>query len=353
MKTPSVIIAITPGGAALARRVGALMPDAEVLLPARFRQDDGCRYFGEPLRVVLPRLFEEKRNLVCIMATGIVVRLLAPHLRGKGTDPAVVVVDEAGRFAIGLLSGHLGGANELAREVARLCGGQAVITTATDVNGLPAWDESARRAGLIVEPVDRIRILNSLLLEGERIALADPGGRIAHLYSGVPGVETFSTFDDALNFEAKGFVFVTNRLLSEQEEAPQVLLLRPRNLVVGIGCNRGTGAEEIAEAVKSVLNEAGLSSLSVACLATISEKADEEGINTFARRQGLPVEYHDAAALNGVEVPGEPSLHALAAVGAKGVCEPAAVLSAAGGPLLVKKSKRGNVTVAVAERPSD
>lgn len=344
------VIAITPGGAALARRLGARMPDAEVHLPESLRQEDGCRYFNEPLRTVLPRLFREKSRLVCIMATGIVVRLLAPHLRGKGSDPGVVVTDEGGRFAVSLLCGHLGGANELAREVARLCGGEAVITTATDVNGLPSWDESARLSGLAVDPLSHVRTLNGLLLRGERIALVDPGNLVAPLFAEIPGVEIYPNAEDALDSESKGFVLVTNRLFPDLDGNPGMLALRPRNLVVGIGCNRGTGAEEIAEAVTRVLEEALLSPLSIDSLSTITDKADEKGINIFAKRQGVPVEYHDAAALNEADVPGEPSPHALAAVGAKGVCEPAAILAAAGGPLRVKKKKMGNVTIAVAER---
>lgn len=343
------VVAITPRGAELARRLARGLPGAEVHLPERLKGDGPCICFAGPLREALPRLFAQSRGLVCIMAAGIVVRLLAPHLKGKGSDPAVVVMDEAGEFAVSLLSGHLGGANDLARELARISGGQAVVTTATDVNGLPAWDEAARHAGLGVEPVAHLRTLNALLLRGETIALVDRRGRIRPRFAQVPEVKTFPTFAAALRSGASGFVFVTHRLLPRLEEQPNMLALRPRDLVVGIGCNRGTGADEIEAAVREELAAAYLAFGSVACVATIDAKRDEEGIAEFAGRYGFPVEYHAAEPLNAVDVPGSPSLHALAAVGAKGVCEPAAVLSAAGGPLLVKKRKRGNVTVAVAE----
>lgn len=346
-----VIIAITPGGAALARRLGARMPQTEVWLPEGLREADGCRYFAEPAAELLPRLFAGAQRLICIMAAGIVVRVLAPHLRGKEVDPAVVVMDEMGRFAVSLLAGHLGGANRLARELARLTGGEAVITTATDVNGLTAWDEAACLEGLGVEPIAHLRRLNALLLRGERIALVDRRGRVAGHFTEAPGVILLPTFAEALRAGAPGTVFVTHRHVPHLDERPDLLILRPRDLVIGIGCNRGTAAEEIETAIAAELKHAFLSPASIASLATIAAKKDEEGIRECARRLGVPVEYHAAEALNSVQLAGAPSPHALAAVGAQGVCEPAALLSAGAGTLLVKKRKRGNVTVAVAEKP--
>ncbi|WP_432821559.1 cobalt-precorrin 5A hydrolase [Trichloromonas sp.] len=344
------IIAITPGGAELARRLGQALPDACLHLPERLRAEDQSAYFSEPLAELLPRLFSRGDALCCIMATGIVARLLAPHLRGKAVDPAVVVMDEAGEFAISLFSGHLGGANELACRLARISGGRPVITTATDVNGLSAWDDVARRAGLVVEPVKNIKHLNSMLLYGEKIALVDRRGRVARYFSGVPGVFAAGTFSTALHAGAAGMVFVTHRLIPHLDKHSNLLLLRPRDLVVGIGCNRGTSVDEIESVVLQELKRAFLSSASIASLATIIDKADEPGLNEFARRLDLPIEHHEAAALNQVSTPTPASAHVMAAVGARGVCEPAAILSAGGGPLLVTKQKRGNVTVAIAEK---
>lgn len=344
------IVAITPGGANLARRLGQVLPEACLHLPERLRADDRCCYFREPLVELLPRLFARGDALCCIMSTGIVARLLAPHLRGKAVDPAVVVMDEVGAFAISLFSGHLGGANQLARQLAQLSGGQAVITTATDVNGLPAWDDVARQVGLVVEPVTNIKVLNSLLLYGEKIALVDRRGRIAQYFSGVPGVFTAGTFSAALHAGAAGMVFVSHRLIPNLDQYSNLLLLRPRDLVIGIGCNRGTSAAEIEAVVLQELKRAFLSVASVACLATITDKADEVGLNEFARHYNLSVEHHQAAALNQVDSPTPESSHVMAAVGARGVCEPAAILSAEGGRLLVPKQKRGNVTVAIAEK---
>ncbi len=343
------IVAITPGGAQLARRLGAKLPEARVYLPEKYHTDDDCDYFAKPLAVWLPGLFAEVEQLICIMATGIVVRILGRELKGKELDPAVVVMDEAGQFAISLLSGHLGGANDLARRLAVLSGATPVITTATDVNQLPAWDQAARDAGLVVEPVAHLKTLNRLLLEGGKIALVDRCRRIAPLFAKVPGVQLHDNFSTALRSNADGLVFVTHRFLPHLQIQPELLALRPRDLVVGIGCNRGTCVEEIELAVRNKLKQAFLAFASIACLASIDAKRDEAGLLEFAERHGLPIEFHSAEALNRVEMPSPVSVHAQKAVGAKGVCEPAALLSAGVGELLIRKQKIGNLTLAVAE----
>lgn len=345
------ILALTANGARLGARLGKQLPGAELHVLAKFAdRAPGCRPFSGDLGGLLSRLWAEVDGLVCIMASGIVVRSIAPLLEGKEKDPAVVVLDEAGQFAISLLSGHLGGANDLARRVAGLCGARPVITTASDVNGLLAWDEAARRAGLGLEPLAHVKHLNSLLLQGETIALVDRRGHIAPWYAATPGVTSVATFAAAGKAGAAGRVFVTHRLVPQLEQQPDLLVLRPRDLVVGIGCNRGTSAEEIEEAVCGELKRAFLSFASVALLASIEEKRDEAGLLAFATKFTLPLAFHPAAALNAVQAPSAPSPHALAAVGAVGVCEPAALLSASGGSLLVTKKKCGNVTVAVAEK---
>lgn len=343
------IIAITPGGAKLARRLHQQAEEAELWLPEKFRQADESNYFDGKLADLLPRLFLRFDGLVCIMATGIVVRLLAPHIRGKDQDAAVVVCDEKGDYAISLLSGHLGGANALAEEVAELLGGQAVITTATDVNALPAFDEVARRCEMNVEPLERIKLLNGLLLDRKPIVLVDAEGKVAAAYRDIPQVNMSSSFADALTVSAEGLVFVSNRYLRQLETDDRLLALRPRNLVVGIGCNRGTPVDEIEAVVRQTLRNAFLAFASIGSLASIDAKQGEVGLLEFSEKYRLPLNFYSARQLNGVESPSPASDYVQQAVGAKGVCEPAALLASAGGRLLVKKKKDGNVTVAVAE----
>ena len=142
------IISLTPVGNALGRLIAQKLPGAVFWVPIVCQPNYPEARSFDKLKSLLAKAFLGKNPLICIMATGIVVRYLAPLLQGKDVDPAVVVVDEAGRFAISLLSGHLGGANELARTVGNLIGATPVITTATDVQGLPALDTLGSPAGV-------------------------------------------------------------------------------------------------------------------------------------------------------------------------------------------------------------
>lgn len=347
------ICAITEGGATLARHLGTLLPKAEIWLPERLKVDDNCHYSAVGMTDLLPQLFKRGTPLICIMATGIVVRTLAPHLRDKTIDPAVIVLDERGKFVISLLAGHLGGANALTQQIATLLHATPVITTATDVNGLLAWDEAARLAGLAIELPERIRTLNSLLLRGEHIALVDRERFIAEKFSTTPGIELFPNFSAANSSGAAGRVFITERLIPQFDQQDDLLLLRPRRLVLGIGCNRHTTTAEIRDAAESVLRSSWLALLAVGRIATIQEKGDEAGLLAFAEELRLSLTTYSREELNSVRSPSPSSRHALAAVGAHGVCEPAALLAAAGGPLLIPKQKCGNVTVAVARLPDN
>jgi cobalt-precorrin 5A hydrolase len=346
------IIAITRNGARLGARLQKMAVDADLFVSEKFVMEAGStsRPFAGELREMVRENWRKYQGFVFVMATGIVVRVIAPFLQAKDKDPAVVVVDEAGRFAISLLSGHLGGANELARDVAELLGGQAVITTATDVNELPTFDLMAKEEGWVIDDLGRVKSLNALLLAGEEIAVVDPSGRVATCFAGRGRLSLHTNFVAALQSGAAGFVFVTNRQLPPQAQTGNLLVLRPKNLVLGIGCNRGTTAEEIAAVVGAQLKYLFLSLRSVAVIGTAAAKKQEAGLLAFAERHGIPLRFFESNELNAVAVPSSASVHALAAIGANGVAEPAALLAADRGRLLLKKVKSGNVTLAVAEK---
>lgn len=344
------IVSLTGQSVMLARDLGQAMPEADVYIPSRFARPSDRHVYTGPVADLLPLLFGQFEGLLCIMATGIVVRILAPHLRGKEVDPAVCVMDERGAHVISLLSGHLGGANDLARDVATLCGGRAVITTATDVNGIPAWDDVARREELSIMPLQNVRRLNSLLLDREEIVLVDRRRYITHYFEDLQNVRVMENMAEAMKSPARGFVFVTHMQYPQWSGRENVLVLYPKSLVVGIGCNRGTSSDEIEKVVADTFRRLHLNLSSIDCLASIEEKSDEAGLLDYARRFDLPIKFHNAGEMNRIKVPSPPSEYALAAVGATGVCEPAALLSSNNTRLLVEKQKCGNVTIAVAEK---
>lgn len=337
------VVALTPGGADLARKLCQEMAGTECWLP-RTRAGGGHVRPFDRLTAVFEEAFDQGQNLVCIMAAGIVVRQLAPLLRGKDRDPAVVVVDERGSFAVSLLAGHVGGANELAREVARILGGTPVITTATDVQNLPSLDVLAQKAGLTIENPAAVREVSMALLSGERVTLVDPEGCLTPLLAGYEAhfrLENLTTKDlDTIPCPA---VYVG---IEERAWPPGWLRLRPRVLVAGVGCHHGTPAGEIVDFIWKVFRQAGLSLRSLKALATIFQRKNEPGLVEAARHLEVELQWFTQKELAAVPVP-TPSLPAARHLGVAGVAE-AAALKASQGELLVPKQKSANVTVAVA-----
>jgi cobalt-precorrin 5A hydrolase/precorrin-3B C17-methyltransferase len=314
---------ITDGGRLIASRLKGRYPDLDII---KFTKGKTERVWGEYGRFVF------------IMAAGIVVRTIAPLVKDKKTDPAVVVLDEKGRHAISLLCGHLGGANDLASEIANFLGANAVITTASDVSGLTSVDVWATDNDLVIEDWELLPRAGTRLLNKGRLSV----------YTDVelPMSAGFVRIHEPSSAD----VVVTHRIFgsSRNDKDPSPLTLRPRNLVVGIGCNKGTSADEIDNAVRKVLAGHNLAFASVRSVATIDMKTEEPGIRLFSNRNSFDILSFTPAELNAVAGISK-SEAARRATGANAVAEPAALLAAGVEELLVPKQKIGNVTVAVAQ----
>lgn len=262
--------------------------------------------------------------LVCFLATGATVRLVAPLLEDKHDDPAVVCVDERSRHAVALLGGHGAGANALAARVADVLGAEPIVTTATDASGVPGLDT----LGWPVEGA--VAAVSRAMLDGSPVRLAaDATWPLPAFPPNVGGTGTHS-------------VVVTERLVATD---PTTVVLRPPALVVGVGASRGVGVDEVDALVRTALEDVGLSPLSVCAVVTVDAKRDEWGIAEAAARNGWPVRTYSALRLASVEVP-NPSDAALAAVGTASVAEAAALVE--GAELVVQKRKSAMATVAVA-----
>ena len=338
------IVALTRNGAGLALKIQSRMPGSICYVPERheFALAMGARGF-ERIRSIIPKLWVEYRALVCIMATGIVVRQIGPLMRLKTVDPAVVVLDERGNFCISLISGHMGGANELARRVAAITGGQAVITTASDVLGKPALDLIAQNRGLEMENIAQLKTVSRAILESEPLVVFDPH---AILRQDLSRVSRISWIDDDVSPPARPqspCVWVSERLAPRDWSC---LILRPKNLVVGIGCNRNTPAEEILELVRMVFAEQRLAVQAIRNLASLDLKADEPGLLETAAYLRRPVYFYPRSQVETEVVP-NPSNQVMKHVGVPSVCEATALLSAKKGVLIVPKRKTRNVTLAV------
>lgn len=348
------VITVTKQGIALGERILAAEPEAALYVPAKYglAPTERVRVFPGQLAPLLAEIYGGYDGFVFLMATGIVVRMIAEHIKDKRYDPAVVVMDITGRFAISLVSGHLGGANSLARWLAEVTGATAVVTTGTDVNETIAPDVIAMEIGGEVDDFEVMKKVSAALVDGDATGVVDLTGVQAPSLSGAlkPNVKVLPSLEALRDSPVVAGIVITNRLLDLTDFRRPVVIIRPKNLVVGVGCNRGTSADEIVGAVGEVLRGHGLSLKSVRRLATVEAKRDEAGLVEAAARLGVPLEFCDKATLNAVPDVPNPSEAPMKYVGVQGVAEPAA-LHVSGGRLVVEKVKSGNVTVAVAEMP--
>ena len=322
-------IAFTQSGLALGRRLQRLLAEDDVTLAAATGPD----------KVSFRRWTEEhfpiSDALLYIGATGIAVRAIAPLLKSKTSDPAVLVMDDRGKFCISLVSGHLGGANDLTRRVAALMDAVPVITTATDNHGVFAVDSWAKSQGLMILNPHGIKTVSSKLLAGETVRM-------------------WSDFPIAGKIP-DGVVLVSGRpcevaVTMKPHGAKDVLYLVPPLACVGIGCRKGIALEALEEAYRMLLSKGGIDPAAVCGLYSIDLKAKEPALLELADKLGLPLITYSAAELNAVKGQFSASAFVQKTTGTDNVCERSAVLGSGGGKLVLKKNAGNGVTMAMALR---
>lgn len=289
----------------------------------------------EPLAQWTAEAFATGFPIIFVGAAGIAVRAVAPLAASKKTDSPVLVVDELGKYVIPILSGHLGGANELAKELAAGLGGRAVITTATDVHGIFAADVFARRNNLIIEDPAQIADASGKLLRGERISLA---------------VEGFAAEDLGRMGAPREVLPVSWACAGLDEGAVKPdLTLKTRNFILGIGCRKGKTAEEMEETLRKAEREQLLKLESIAAIASIDRKKEEQGLLELAQRLRRPFCVFSGEKL--MRMPGvyTGSSFVEQTMGVDNVCERAAAAAAGGGAVVLKKHAEDGMTFAVAE----
>lgn len=329
------LIAFTEAGCALGRQLAqALEKEGDV---AGFTP---CRGQGHiSLADWTALAFREADALVFIGAAGIAVRSIAPFVADKARDPAVLVGDESGRYLIPLLSGHLGGANDLARRLASLYGANPILTTATDLRGLWAVDSWAKANGCALLNPGRIKTVSSRILEGGQVRLFSDWPIGGEVPAGVSLTEDRLQADVILSLHPGPWTL----------SSP--LLLVPRIGVLGVGCRRGVSAGALNDALTEFLAGQGLSRRCLCGLASIRLKEDEAGLAEFAQALGLPLDFFDPDTLAALPGPFTGSEFVQSVTGVDNVCERSALAASEGGRLLVPKTRFEGITLALALRP--
>ncbi len=285
--------------------------------------------------------FSTNDALIFIGAIGIALRAIAPYIKTKTKDPAVVVVDELGQFSIPILSGHIGGANELVLQIADDLGSIPVITTATDINNVFAVDTWAKGQGLQILNPQCIKLVSSKLLKGESV----------HIKSDYPiqGNLPKNVYLNDLEDSNAGYdVIITHKDL-ENECKNDTLLLVPQIITVGIGCRKDISFEAIESSILNILESENYHILAINALASIDKKANEKGILEFGKKYDLPFNTYSAEELNSLEGDFTKSEFVKSVVEVDNVCERSAVMESNGKLIRRKDTCNGaGVTVALA-----
>ncbi|WP_020589415.1 cobalt-precorrin 5A hydrolase [Desulfobacter curvatus] len=332
---------LTPHGMALANRVKQALPHSDLFASQKLVPGESYTGFSALANALAPA-WDHYDAHYFIMATGIVVRTIAPLIRDKTKDPAVVCGDEAGHFVISLVSGHIGGANELAVKLSAILGATPVITTATDVNQVPAIDVIARDQGLYIENKAAVKHVSMAFIKGEPLPVHDP----FHLVS--PHLPSVLMEAPSLFSSEKSGIWVD---YSVRDLPEKVLVLRPKMLVAGMGCRRGVTRQELEDHLRKIFEVRGFSVNSLSKIVSVDLKADEPGLLALARTLNVPIEFYTRAELDQVKTVPNPSSLVNKHIGVESVCEAAAMLATGRTCLLIPKTAGRTVTLALAVMP--
>lgn len=322
-------IAFTQAGMTLGRTLERLLPEDSVALAC------GTGDHKVSLKNWTAEQFYAADALVFIGASGIAVRAVAPHLRSKTSDPAILVLDDRGKFCISLVSGHLGGANDLARRLASLLNAVPVITTATDNHGVFAVDSWAKSQGLVIANPEEIKTVSAKLLAGSVVRL-------------------FSEFPIAGQIP-DGVVLVRGKpydisITLKPHMAKGTLYLIPPIAAVGIGCRKGIAVEALEQAYELLLGKGSVDPRAVMGAFSIDMKHGEPGLLAFCENRRLSLTTYSAQQLNEVKGSFTASAFVQKTTGTDNVCERSAVLGSGCGRLFLKKNAGNGVTMAMALR---
>lgn len=330
------VISITEKGRILSAKLAEILQEHSVRRYCFSSHSDENSTAFEKLSEISECLFNTFDALIFVCACGIAVRAISPYIASKLTDPAVIVIDDCGRFVIPILSGHIGGANRLAEIVAEKIKAEPVITTATDTGKKFSPDSFAKANGLTITDNSAAKKIASAVLDGEIIGVYSK-----YSVANIPQqlVETKS---------GKNGIVIAEKIIPCEYENP--LFLIPKNLVLGIGCRRGTSCEVIEQNVFKWLESGNIAPERIKSVATIDLKKDEVGLAEFCKKYSYQLDFYSSEQLMAVDGDFTKSGFVKSITGVDNVCERSAV-SASGGELIMHKHSGNGVTCAVAEIP--
>jgi cobalt-precorrin 5A hydrolase len=345
----TVVLAITKNGVKIGQKLKELFPDWIIFAPTKFSNESNeISWYSNPTSEKIIELFKNSNALVCLFSLGAVIRLIAPYLKDKKTDPAVIVIDDKTNFVISVLSGHIGGANELTQEIAEKIGAVPVITTAADVNKTIAVDLVGREFGWKIDDETTVTKISAHMVNAEPIGVFQQTGN-KKWYKQLPkNVTIYDSLEELKKSNSKAHLIISDTII-DNELSQESVIYRPQSLVIGIGLHWDTTKDTIREGIEHSLKKFNLSSKCIAKLVSIKKPEDVQGLIDLGKEMEIPVEYVNREELAEIITP-NPSNTVKAFEGTASVSE-AAAMKVSGGELIVEKQKfPPNLTIAIARK---
>ncbi len=341
------VLAITKNGVKIGKNLKELFPDWNIFAPEKFSNgNNSITGYSEPTSEKIIELFKNNDGLVCLFSLGAVIRLIAKHLKDKKTDPAVIVIDDKTNFVISVLSGHIGGANELTQEIAEKIGALPVITTAADVNKTIAVDLVGREFNWKIDDDSTVTKISAHMVNEEPIGIFQEVGNKKWFKELPKNVTVYDSLEDLKKSNSKAHLIISDKIIND-DLAKESVIYRPPSLVIGIGLHWDTSKETIKKGIEHCLKKFKLSSKSIAKLVSIKKPEDVQGLINIGKEMGIPVEHVNREDLAEITAP-NPSDTVKAFEGTSSVSE-AAAIKISRGELIVEKQKfPPNLTIAIA-----
>ncbi|MEC4849271.1 MAG: cobalamin biosynthesis protein [Nitrosarchaeum sp.] len=341
------VLAITKNGIKTGMELKKHFPSWEIFAPSKFSDSNKkVIWYSDSTTEKIVELFKNSNAIICLFSLGAVIRLIAPYLKDKKTDPAVIVIDDKTSFVISVLSGHLGGANELTQIIAQKLNAIPVITTAADVNKTIAVDLVGREFGWKIEDDSTVTKISALMVNEEKIGIFQDAGKRNWMKEFPKNVKIYQSLEEMEKSDSKGYLIISDKVL-EGDFLKNSVVYRPPSLVVGIGLHWDTSKENIKEGLDFCLQKFKLSEKSISKLVSIKKPEDVKGLVDIGKEMGIIVEYVNREDLAEVSTP-NPSDTVKAFEGTASVSE-AAAIKVSGGKLIVEKQKfPPNLTIAIA-----
>ena len=343
------IVAITKNGIEIAKKLKNAFNAVDIFAPSKFQNSDlSIIYFQDSVTQKIGYLFSNYNHLILIFSLGAVVRLVAPHLKDKKTDPAVVVIDDAAKFVISTLSGHLGGANELAMQISEFLKAVPVITTAADVNKTISVDLIGNKLGWVIDNYENVTKVSAMMVNEEKVGVfQDAGEKDWWNLNDLPkNVNTVNDMNDLVSDNYKASLVITDKLITNELLLRKSVIYRPKTLVVGVGLHWDTTKEKIENGIFHVLKENNLSFKSVKSIASLDRGKLVKGLDEFCKGHGLRTLLFSKENLGRITVP-NPSEIVEKYEGTYSVSEASSLLASNGVLIVPKRKFPPDLTVAI------